>query len=73
MFTDDFVTSTDDRLSPLVSPLLAPEEILKKLPPTYIDVCSEDPLAPGGIMYAKKLEGCGVPVRLFILQGMPHG
>jgi acetyl esterase/lipase len=43
------------------------------LPPTYIDVCSADPLAAGGIAYAKKLDDIGVPVKLFVLDGMPHG
>ncbi|KAF2652696.1 hypothetical protein K491DRAFT_726085 [Lophiostoma macrostomum CBS 122681] len=61
------------RASPLVSPLLADPADISKLPPAYIDVCSEDPLAPGGIAYARLLEDNGVPVRLFILEGMPHG
>ncbi|EPE04924.1 rhamnolipids biosynthesis 3-oxoacyl [Ophiostoma piceae UAMH 11346] len=59
--------------NPDVSPLLADPELLKKLPPTYIDVCTEDPLYDGGVAYAKKLEDLGVPVKLFVLLGMPHG
>ena len=60
-------------MSPFVSPLLANDNLLQKLPPTYVDVCSADPLAAGGIAYAKKLEESGIPVKLFILDGMPHG
>ncbi|KAF2432485.1 Alpha/beta hydrolase fold-3, partial [Tothia fuscella] len=67
-----FITQEKDRGNYLVSPLLASAELLRQLPPTYIDVCSADPLAAGGIAYAKKLEDHGVPVKLFVLDGMPH-
>ena len=70
---DAYVPNKEDRASPYFSPLLASPELLKKLPPTYIEVCGADPLYENGIVYAKKLEDCGVPVRLFILEGMPHG
>ncbi|KAF2101754.1 hypothetical protein NA57DRAFT_73191 [Rhizodiscina lignyota] len=70
---DSFVPNKDDRTSPLVSPLLANPDHIRKLPPTYIDACSVDPLVDGGIAYAKKLEDNDVPVKLFILEGMPHG
>jgi acetyl esterase/lipase len=73
LVVDTFVPNKDDRSLPFVSPLLASPDVLRKLPPTYIDVCSADPLASGGIAYAKKLEDIGVPVKLFILEGMPHG
>jgi acetyl esterase/lipase len=62
-----------DRSSIYVSPLLAPPNLLRKLPPAYVDACSADPLFAGGVDYAKKLEENGVPVKLFILDGMPHG
>ena len=53
--------------------MLANDSLLQKLPPTYIDVCSADPLAAGGIAYAKKLEESGIPVKLFVFDEMPHG
>lgn len=62
-----------DWTTPLVSPLLASDNLLRKLPPTYIDACSEDPLYDGGVAYAQRLENVGVPVKLFVLEGMPHG
>lgn len=56
-----------------MSPLLAPPELLRKLPPTYIEVCSMDPVGPAASAYAKKLEDCSVPTKLFVLDGIPHG
>lgn len=56
-----------------MSPLLAPPELLHKLPPAYVEVCSADPLGPEGAAYAKKLEESGVLVKLFVLEGIPHG
>lgn len=56
-----------------LSPLLASPSSIKKLPPTYIDVCSADPLAVPGLAYGKLLEDNGVPVKVFVLEGMPHG
>ena len=73
---DDFLDTyakVEHAKNPDVSPLLADPELLRKLPPTYMDVCTEDPLYDGGVAYAKKLEDLGVPVKLFILLGMPHG
>jgi acetyl esterase/lipase len=70
---NSFVPNEADRRSPLVSPLLADPALIKKLAPAYIDVCSADPLYTGGVAYAKKLEENGVAVKLFILEGMPHG
>jgi acetyl esterase/lipase len=68
-----FVPNEADRTSPFASPLLASPELLRKLPPTYIDACSADPLYDGAVAYGKKLEESGVPVKLFVLDGMPHG
>jgi acetyl esterase/lipase len=39
-----FVPNKSDRTTHFVSPLLAKPELIKELPPTYIDVCSADPL-----------------------------
>ncbi|CAK7225969.1 hypothetical protein SBRCBS47491_006068 [Sporothrix bragantina] len=72
MFSE-YAPNKADWTNPLVSPLLAPDEMLRKLPPTFIDACSEDPLYDGGAAYGKRLEEVGVPVKLFVLEGMPHG
>lgn len=53
------------------SPLLAPE--FDEFPPTYISVCGCDPLRDEGLEYAKRLEESGVPVKLDVVPGYPHG
>lgn len=72
-FPDSYAPDTDSWRSYLLSPLLASDEVIGKLPPSYIDVCSMDPCATGGKAYANKLAANGVPTRLAILEGMPHG
>ena len=73
LMLDVFVPNQADRTSPYCSVLLAKSELLKKLPPTYIDVCHADPLCVPAIAYGKALEDQGVPVKCFVLEGMPHG
>ncbi|KAF2183903.1 hypothetical protein K469DRAFT_581797, partial [Zopfia rhizophila CBS 207.26] len=53
------------------SPLLASE--FKGFPPTYISVCGCDLLRDEGLAYARKLEQHGVPVKLDVIPGYPHG
>ena len=54
-----------------VSPLLADE--FREFPPTYISVSGCDPLRDQGIEYAEKLDSAGVPVKIEIYSGYPHG
>ena len=54
-----------------VSPLLANE--FREFPPTYISVSGVDPLRDRGIEYAKKLNSAGIPVKIEIYSGYPHG
>ncbi|KAF2180280.1 Alpha/beta hydrolase fold-3, partial [Zopfia rhizophila CBS 207.26] len=53
------------------SPLLGSE--FERFPPTYISVCGCDPLRDEGLAYAGKLEEHGVPVKLDVIPGYPHG
>ncbi|KAM5349427.1 hypothetical protein ACJ41O_005932 [Fusarium nematophilum] len=54
-----------------VSPLLAAD--LSGLPCTYIQIAGADPLRDDGFAYAEKLQQAGVPVKVSIYPGLPHG
>ncbi|KPM44871.1 hypothetical protein AK830_g1591 [Neonectria ditissima] len=54
-----------------ISPLLATE--LSGLPRTYIQIAGADPLRDDGFAYADKLQKAGVPVKVSIYPGLPHG
>ncbi|XP_078668123.1 arylacetamide deacetylase-like [Branchiostoma floridae x Branchiostoma belcheri] len=51
-------------LDPYVSPLMAEETDLKRLPRAYIVVCEHDSIRDDGIFYSKRLEKAGVQVQL---------
>lgn len=54
------------------SPNLAPEELLKKMPPTWMAVSEQDLLATEGIAFSKQLQGLGVKTELQVLTGCTH-
>ncbi|KZT37851.1 hypothetical protein SISSUDRAFT_817387 [Sistotremastrum suecicum HHB10207 ss-3] len=60
-----------DPHDPRVSPLLA--ESHKGLPPAYLQICGMDPLRDEGIVYEKVLAENGVPTKIDIYPGLPHG
>jgi acetyl esterase/lipase len=55
-------------------PLEAPVEEVRalKLPPTWIQVCTNDVLYSDGVCYAKLLQDSGTQVRVDVVQGWPH-
>ncbi|CAG9822960.1 unnamed protein product [Phaedon cochleariae] len=65
--------SFDVSKDPLLSPLFATDEDLKKFPPTTILSVNMDPCLDDCIMFAKRLRGAGNNVKLQILSGLPHG
>ncbi|XP_051920988.1 hormone-sensitive lipase isoform X3 [Hippocampus zosterae] len=58
---------------PFCSPLLAPDSMLKALPPVHIVACALDPMLDDSVMFAKRLRAVGKPVTLCIVDDLPHG
>ncbi|KAG8143503.1 putative Hormone-sensitive lipase-like protein [Naja naja] len=59
--------------NPFMSPLLAPDEMLKGLPPVHIVACALDPMLDDSVMFAQRLRALGQPVTLRVVQDLPHG
>ncbi|KAJ8013466.1 hypothetical protein DPEC_G00030080 [Dallia pectoralis] len=59
--------------NPFVSPLLAPEELLRGLPPIHLVASALDALLDDSVMFAKKLRDMGQPVTLVVVEDLPHG
>lgn len=59
------------RDAPELRPLLAPS--LSGMPPTLVVTADLDPLRDDGLHYARRLQDCGVPVRLRNERELVHG
>ncbi|XP_066531136.1 lipase, hormone-sensitive a isoform X2 [Hoplias malabaricus] len=59
--------------NPFVSPLLAPDSLLKGLPPVHIVASALDAMLDDSIMFGKKLRRIGQPVTLTVVEDLPHG
>ncbi|KAL6109805.1 lipe [Pungitius sinensis] len=58
---------------PFCSPLLAPDSMLKGLPPVHLVACALDPMLDDSVMFAKRLRSVGQPVTLCVVDDLPHG
>ncbi|KAM6154182.1 hormone-sensitive lipase [Erethizon dorsatum] len=59
--------------NPFMSPLLAPDHMLKTLPPVHIVACALDPMLDDSVMFARRLRALGQPVTLRVVEDLPHG
>ncbi|XP_014438309.1 hormone-sensitive lipase, partial [Tupaia chinensis] len=59
--------------NPFMSPLLAPDHMLKTLPPVHIVACALDPMLDDSVMFARRLRSLGHPVTLRVVEDLPHG
>lgn len=59
--------------NPYMSPLLAPDNMLKGLPPIHIVACALDPMLDDSVMFAKRLRNVEQPVTLCVVDDLPHG
>lgn len=71
LYSDAYHPKGDDDWR--VSPLLAPESLLKQLPQTLLQVAGADPLRDEGIAFARLLERLQVPTTLHVYAGECHG
>ncbi|KAI5117941.1 hypothetical protein M0805_002054 [Coniferiporia weirii] len=58
-------------LNPETSPLLA--ETFVGLAPAYVQIAGADPLRDEGLLYAQLLQKDGVPTKVEVYPGVPHG
>ncbi|MEO0982597.1 MAG: alpha/beta hydrolase [Pseudomonadota bacterium] len=72
-FRDAYLAQAADRMDPRVSPLFAPDEDFKGLPPAHFVLCGWDPLRDEGRAYADKMAHWGAPVTVREHAGMVHG
>ncbi|XP_076815619.1 hormone-sensitive lipase-like [Clavelina lepadiformis] len=56
-----------------ISPALASEDLLRKLP--YVDIvgCEFDPLLDDSVILAKRLQSLGKSYQFHLIRGLPHG
>jgi acetyl esterase/lipase len=53
-------------------PLLAPDNLLARLPPSYIVVAEKDTVRDDGVVLQKRLTDLGVHAKLQYYSGLPH-
>lgn len=63
----------DPKTDPLISPIVASDATLQRLPPVRILIGSKDPLKDDSLRLVDRLLGLGVNVEMKVFEGMPHG
>ncbi|XP_053345730.1 lipase, hormone-sensitive a [Clarias gariepinus] len=59
--------------NPFVSPLLAPDNLLRGLPPIHIVASALDAFLDESVMFAKRLKNIDQTVTLTVVEDIPHG
>ncbi|RDD46012.1 Hormone-sensitive lipase [Trichoplax sp. H2] len=59
--------------NPYLSPLLADDNLLSKIPPMRINACDLDPILDDSIAFARRLKRVGVDVQVRVFSELPHG
>ncbi|CAN5502009.1 hypothetical protein BH24ACT5_BH24ACT5_05990 [soil metagenome] len=72
-FVEHYLSAGGDASDWRISPALAPDANLRRLPPTYILVASHDPLRDEGLELAGRLVALGHDTELVRADGLPHG
>ena len=58
---------------PLISPCLAEDALLRRLPPSHFFACKLDPLLDDTIAFCRRLHALGMDVQLNLYDNVSHG
>jgi acetyl esterase len=72
-FVDHYMNSDADRLNMSASPIVASDELLKRMPPAMVITAQFDPLRDEGEAYGKRLVENGVSATITRYNGAFHG
>lgn len=61
------------RTHPFISPGVTPDEILKQLPPVYLNAGSLDPLFDDAVHIAKRIDKVTSKLKFEVYDGLEHG
>ncbi|OAP54965.1 hypothetical protein AYL99_10665 [Fonsecaea erecta] len=73
LFIDVFDGPDTDPTDILLNPPLAPDETVKGMPKSVVVAAGMDPLRDEALLYADKLKKNGVPTKVHVFPGLPHG
>ncbi|KIX97710.1 uncharacterized protein Z520_06488 [Fonsecaea multimorphosa CBS 102226] len=73
MFLDVWDSADTDPTDIFLSPVLAPDDKVKGIPKTVVVAAGMDPLRDEALLYADKLKRNGVPTKVHVFPGLPHG
>ena len=68
----NYLPNQEDRYNWDVSPILAPDELVRNLPQAWIGIMEVDIRRPEGVAYGLKLKEAGVEVQTVVYKGAPH-